>query len=286
MQLFQRGEAGHFSVGRDTGLGVLNVFCGEIRWKLLIIRFLVSGFREDNKARPKDYVDPSANLVAAQLLDRLSQELAVEVEAYSGNMPRLLCAEQIASAADFEIAHGNLEARSQCGILFDRAHSFFRIARRDLVSWQHEDGVGSSVSPADSASQLVEVRQPKTICPVDHDGIGVRNINSAFDNGGREENIRFPLDKRMHDIFEVLPGHLAVANQNPGFGNQFEQTLSYDFNTLNPVVEEENLSATLQLPANAVPYDAFVVGADRSVNRDAVRRRSVDCGHVADAHQR
>ena len=52
------------------------------------------------------------------------------------------------------------------------------------------------------------------------------------------------------------------------------------------VVEEEHLAAAFHLAADGVADDAFVVGADGGGNRHPVRRRGVDGGHVARAHQR
>ena len=126
-------------------------------------------------------------------------------------MARLLRPQQVAGAADFEITHGNFEARSQCAILFDCTHSFFCIARGDLIPWQHQDGVGSPVRSAYPASQLVEIRESEAIGPVYYDGIGVRNIDATFDYGGREQDISLSFDELMHDDLQVFPGHLAVA---------------------------------------------------------------------------
>ena len=55
---------------------------------------------------------------------------------------------------------------------------------------------------------------------------------------------------------------------------------------LDAVVEEEDLAAALQFAADGVADDALVVGADGGGDRDPVRRRGVDGGHVARAHQR
>ena len=53
-----------------------------------------------------------------------------------------------------------------------------------------------------------------------------------------------------------------------------------------PVVEEEHLAAAFHLAADGIADDAFVVGADGGGDRHPVRRRGVDGGHVARAHQR
>ena len=62
----------------------------------------------------------AGGVLALQLPDRLGDDLAVEVEADGGDVAGLLGAEQVAGAADLEVAHGDLETRAQVGGLADR----------------------------------------------------------------------------------------------------------------------------------------------------------------------
>jgi hypothetical protein len=62
--------------------------------------------------------------MAFEGLDTLFEELAIEVEADGGDMAALLGAEEIAGAADFKVAEGDLKAGSEGGILFDGADAF------------------------------------------------------------------------------------------------------------------------------------------------------------------
>ena len=54
---------------------------------------------------------------AGELGDRLAEQLDVELEADSRDVARLLRPEQVAGAADLEVAHGDREAgaRAPCG---------------------------------------------------------------------------------------------------------------------------------------------------------------------------
>ena len=49
----------------------------------------------------------------AQLLHRLPQQARVEVKADGGDVPMLLGAQNLASAANLHIAHGHPQARAQ-----------------------------------------------------------------------------------------------------------------------------------------------------------------------------
>ena len=65
--------------------------------------------------------------LALELADRLGDELAVQVEADGRDVARLLAAEQVARAADLEVAHRDLEARPEVGELADRPEPLVRL---------------------------------------------------------------------------------------------------------------------------------------------------------------
>ena len=75
----------------------------------------------------------SAHRLALELADRLGDHLAVEVEADRGDVARLLAAEQVARAADLEVAHRDLEARAEVGELADRLQPLVRLLGEHAV---------------------------------------------------------------------------------------------------------------------------------------------------------
>ena len=66
---------------------------------------------------------------ALQLGDRLVEQLDVELEADSGDVARLLGAEQLARAADLEVAHRDREARAELGVVGERREPCPRLGR-------------------------------------------------------------------------------------------------------------------------------------------------------------
>jgi len=46
-------------------------------------------------------------------------------------------------------------------------------------------GIGAQFGPADTAAQLIELGEAENVGAVDDDGVGGRNIQPAFDDGGR-----------------------------------------------------------------------------------------------------
>ena len=65
--------------------------------------------------------------LAGELADRFGHHLDVEVEADRGDVTRLLGAEQVAGAADLEVAHRDLEPRTEIGELADRLQPLVRL---------------------------------------------------------------------------------------------------------------------------------------------------------------
>ena len=65
--------------------------------------------------------DTRFDFLAFQTGDALFEQLTVEFKAHRGDVAALLCAEQIACATDFQIAHGDLKAAAQGRVLLDGA---------------------------------------------------------------------------------------------------------------------------------------------------------------------
>ena len=68
------------------------------------------GFRGDDEVGFEGGFLEARVLFAFQAVDGLAEELAVEVEADLGDVAGLLGAEEVAGAADLEVAHGDFEA--------------------------------------------------------------------------------------------------------------------------------------------------------------------------------
>ena len=68
--------------------------------------------------------------LARELGDRLVQHLDVELEAERGDVARLLGAEQVARAADLEVAHRDLEPGAELGVVGERREARARLGRQ------------------------------------------------------------------------------------------------------------------------------------------------------------
>jgi hypothetical protein len=92
-------------------------------------------------------------------LDRLLQQPRVQVEADRRDMAALLGPQQISSAANLQIAHGDSEASAKLGGLLNRLQALLGLGRHAVIAFVEQVGVGALRAAADSPTQLVELRQ-------------------------------------------------------------------------------------------------------------------------------
>ena len=79
----------------------------------------------------------------------------------------LLGAEQVAGAADLEVAGGDPEAGAQVGELEDRGQARPRLLGERALGRHQQVGEGEAVGAPDAAAQLVELGQAEAVGAVD-----------------------------------------------------------------------------------------------------------------------
>ena len=89
--------------------------------------------------------------------DGLVEHLHVELEAERRDVAGLLVAEQVAGAADLEVAHGDLEAGAELGVVAERAQALRRLLGQRGVRGVQQVGVGALAGAADAPADLVEL---------------------------------------------------------------------------------------------------------------------------------
>src|SRR5947207_3237945 len=123
-------------------------------------------------------------------------------------MAALFGAEEVAGAADFQIAHGDFETAAQGGVLLDGTEAFANVGEQCRMAREQEVGISLVLVPADATAKLIEVAQAEAVGAIDDDSIGIRNIETAFNDSGGEQNIGLTVDKLGHDFFEFIAVHL------------------------------------------------------------------------------
>ena len=128
-------------------------------------------------------VDDLFELLALERGDRSLEELTVESEADGGDVPRLLRTEQVASAAEFEVTDGEVEARAESAMTLERRKALAGIGVDESVLRQQENRVPLFRGASDASAQLIEVGETEGVGLIDEDRVGARNVDAGFDDG-------------------------------------------------------------------------------------------------------
>ena len=224
--------------------------------------------------------------LASRFADRLHQHLREQVEADRREVAGLLGAEQRAGAADLEVAHGDLDAAAQVGVLADGHEALGGLLGQRLVRREQEVRVGLDVAAADSALELVELREAQALRVLDDERVGVRVVDAGLDDGGRDEHVVLVGGERLHDRFELALRHLAVRYADPRLGGGGGDAANGIVDGLDPVADVVDLTAAIELATDRAGDDVLVPLAHVHLHREAVGRRRVDDAHVAHARQR
>ena len=220
-----------------------------------------------------------------QPLHRLRQQAAVEAEAHGGHVAALLGAQQVAGAADLQVAQGYLEPRSQLRRLEDRLQPLLGLLRQPALAVVHQVGVGAVGPPAHAAPQLVELAQPQLVRLIDDDRVDVRDVQPGLDDGGAHQHVDAPLHELQHHPLQLLLRHLPVPDPHARLRHDIRHSAGDHPDAVHPVVHEVDLAAALQLPQDRLPHQAVVELRDVSPDGQPLLRRRLHRRHVADAAQ-
>ncbi len=142
-----------------------------------------------------------------------SQHRQVHLEAHRGDLARLLLPQQLAGAPDLQVAHGDLEAGAQLGVVGqggEPRHGF--LGEHRLVGMEQE-GVGHPGRAADASPDLVELSQAQQIGPLHDERVGVGDVEAALDDGGGHQHVGVAAQELEHHPLQLLLGHLAVGDR-------------------------------------------------------------------------
>ena len=132
----------------------------------------------------------------------------------------------------------------------------------------------------------MQVAQADVLGLVDNDGIGVGDVQAVLDDGRAQKHIIIAADEVQHPVFQFLGFHLSVRDTDAHIGNQPVEYLVDGGEFLHLVVQEEYLPSPVKFVVDDALYFLFVEQDYLGLDRNAVRRRSVDDGKVAGSEQR
>ena len=104
--------------------------------------------------------------------------MVVELEADSRDLAVLLLTEQVAGAANLEVAHGELEPGAEVLQVTDDVEAFVGLLGERPRGRIHHVCVRALPRTSNASAQLVELREAEPMRIIDDDGVGVRNVEA------------------------------------------------------------------------------------------------------------
>ena len=196
-------------------------------------------------------------------------------------MPGLLCTEQTAGTADFQIAHGNFNTGTESRKIPDSIKAFFSIFCEHLITAERQIGACTPGRPADSAANLMQLSQTEMIGIFNNQSIDIGDVNSGFNNGCTDQNLDISAHHAIHHIGKQLLVHTAVSNTDRYLtAEQRGYFAGCTLNVINTVMEIINLAAALKFPHHGICQNIPVMFQNKGLNGETVFRRLLNGGHI------
>ncbi len=128
-------------------------------------------------------------------------------------MAGLLGAEQVAGAADLEVAHRDREPCAELGVVGERRQPRPRLRRQLVRVGIEEVRVREDVAAADAAADLVELAQAEHVGPLDDQRVRLRDVEARLDDRRRDEHVRVAGEERDHLLLQLVLAHLTVRDE-------------------------------------------------------------------------
>src|SRR5207247_5065478 len=185
-----------------------------------------------------------------------------------------------ARAPNLQVAHGDPKTCAQRAVLLDRADPFARGANCHHLTRKKEICVRFVLGSSDAPAQLIEIGETKSVCTIDDDGIGVRNIEPALDNRRANDYVDFSADESRHDAFQFVRIHLAMPDLNPCLWTKMDNTIGRRVDRMDAVMQKENLTLPFEFAIDRVANEPLIVPGHDRFQRPAIQWRVRNGVHV------
>lgn len=218
-------------------------------------------------------------------LDFGFDELGVQLVTDGDHLAGLLGAEEVAGAANLEVAEGEGVTAAEVSEFLEGIKTRHRVFGEGFVAVEEAVGVGLAVAATDATAKLIELAEAEVFDVVDNDGVGVGDVESVFDDRGRDEDVDFAANEAEHDGFELAFGHLAVADGDAGAGDETADAIGDEINAVHAVCDVIGLAATGELAEEGFADDFIAVGSNGRADGQAAGGWVVDERHGPDVHE-
>ena len=135
-------------------------------------------------------------------------------------MSALLRAEQVARAAQLQIAHGNAEAGAELRELADGVQTLLRRFGKHLA-WAHREiRIRQTVGTSDTSAHLIQLSQTEVIRVVNNQRVRHRDIQSRLNDCRTQQNVKLLLAEIEHDVFQRMLAHLPMCDGDSRFRHE------------------------------------------------------------------
>ena len=131
----------------------------------------------------------------------------------------------------------------------------------------------------------MQVGEAELLGIVNDDRIGIRHVDTALDDAGRNQHVVFVIDEVEDDLFQLLRFHLPVADGYTGIRHFASDQRFHLVDVLDAVIDEEHLPVAAHLEVDRFADDVRIEAFHLSLYRIAVRRRRRDARQVACSHE-
>ena len=218
-------------------------------------------------------------------LHGISEKLRVEIEANRRNVPRLFATEQVARAANLKIRERQLKSGAEVRCVKNRLEALARIIGERLFPSIEEIAPGATTAAADAATQLIELRETESIGAINDDRVRIRNVETRFNDGGTDQDLRLAANKLAHDALQCALLHLPVPNDHSRIRNESAKLLRRRLNRFNAVMHVVRLAAALQFAQQRVAYQFKTRLGDARCHGVAILGWGLDRGEVANPRE-
>ena len=141
------------------------------------------------------------------------------------------------------------------------------------------------MASAHATAQLVQLSQAELVGTVDQNGVGRRHVDPGLNNRGAQKDVKALLIEITHHGFQLTLAHLTVSDHDAGLRNQSSQLFTTVFNRCHVVVQEVDLTATLEFTQHGFTNEIVRFFTNEGLNGQTTLRRCGDHGEFTNAFQ-
>ncbi len=119
------------------------------------------------------------------------------------------------------------------------------------------------------AAQLIELCQPQLVGAVHDNGVGIGNINTAFDNRRAQQQIETLVIEILHDLLQFFFAHLPVGGAYLCFRHQISKLFCNAFNRADFIMQKIDLPTATDFTQDGLTQQGVVPFPDEGADGEA-----------------